>query len=126
MNIPPTSNRKKATNPVQFRKILQYSMVVMLFGFAGLVFVHAKNQQFARAEQIRQTERKIRAVRAANDVLLAKVTELSSRRALLAKIADGSMAMKKIQDNMIARLTPPVEAGQDGVLRTAFNERARP
>jgi len=37
-----------------------------------------KNQQFALAEQIRQIEKKVANVRAQNETLLARVTELSS------------------------------------------------
>jgi len=33
--------------------------------------------------------------------------------------------MKPIQDNVIARLTPPAAATRDGILRTALVERMR-
>jgi hypothetical protein len=55
------------------------------------------------------------------------VTELSSRRELQKKIDDKIIVMKPIQDNVIARLTPPASAVADGILRTAFAEkRGRP
>jgi hypothetical protein len=41
------------------------------------------------------------------------------------RIAEGFISMKLIQDNAIARLTPPAQATADGVLRTAFNEGVR-
>jgi len=94
-------------------------------GAGGLFFVYMKNQQFALADQIRQVEKKVASVRALNETLLARVTELSSRRVLQQRIAEGFIAMKPIQDNVIARLTPPSAAGRDGILRTALVERIR-
>ena len=120
------NNRRKQVNPVHFSSLV-YSLLIALFlGAGGLFFVYMKNQQFALAEEIRQVEKRIAGVRAQNESLLARVTELSSRRALQQKIAEGFLVMKPIQDNMIARLTPPAAASADGIVRTAFVERGRP
>jgi cell division protein FtsL len=121
-----STNRRKQVNPVHFKTFVRCLLVVLLLASAGLFFVYIKNQQFALAEEIRQVERRIAGVRAQNEALLARVTELSSRRALQQKIAEGFIVMKPIQDNVIARLTPPAAAPADGILRTAFVERARP
>lgn len=123
MNTSP--NRRKQVNPVHFSSLVRWLVVALLCGTAGLFYVYIKNQQFALGEEIRQVERKIREVRAANEVLLARVTELSSRRVLQQRVADGFISVKPIQDIAIARLSPPVEATRDGVLRTAFNEGLR-
>ncbi len=119
------TNRRRQVNPVQFSLLCRCLIVALCIGAGGLFFVYIKNQQFALAEQIRQVERRIKEVRASNEVLLARVTELSSRRALQQRIAEGFISVKPISDIAIARLTPPAEAGRDGVLRTAFNERSR-
>jgi len=119
------TNRRKQVNPVHLSSLLRWLLVALFMGASGLFFVYMKNQQFALAEEIRQVERRISNVRSQNETLLARVTELSSRRALQQRIAEGFISMKPIQDNVIARLTPPAQAAQDGVLRTAFNERSR-
>ncbi|MFZ4777980.1 MAG: hypothetical protein ACOYM3_21635 [Terrimicrobiaceae bacterium] len=119
------TNRRKQVNPVHLSSLLRWLLVALFLGASGLFFVYMKNQQFALAEQIRQVERRIANVRSQNETLLARVTELSSRRALQQRIAEGFITMKPIQDNVIARLTPPVQATRDGILRTAFNERSR-
>jgi cell division protein FtsB len=106
-------------------KIICFSTVVAVLLAVGLGFVYIKNQQFAIGEQIRQTERKIQQVRAENDVLLAKVTELTSRPALQARVKSGYIAVVNITGDKIARLTPPMQATEDGTLRTAFNEVGR-
>jgi hypothetical protein len=111
------------SNPINLPKIVRYISCTLLAALVGLAFVYIKNQQFVLGEQIRQTERNIRDVRCENDVLLARVSELSSRRALQQRIADGFINVVRISGDKIARLTPPVPATEVGVLRTAFNER---
>ena len=113
------------SNPIQIGKILCVSAIVTTLLAVGLGFVYIKNQQFAIGEQIRQTERKIQQVRAENDVLLAKVTELTSRPALQARVKSGYIAVVNNTGDKIARLTPPVQSTEVGTLRTAFNEVGR-
>ena len=113
------------SNPIQIGKILCVSAIVAALLGVGLGFVNIKNQQFAIGEQIRQTERRIQQVRAENDVLLAKVTELTSRPALQARVKSGYIAVVNITGDNIARLTPPVQDTEVGTLRTAFNEVGR-
>jgi hypothetical protein len=120
-----TTNRRKQVNPVHLSSLIRWLLVAAFIGASGLGFVFIKNQQFALADQIRQTERRIANVRSQNETLLARVTELSSRRVLQQRIADGFISVKPIQDNVIARLTPPAQSAADGVLRTAFNEGIR-
>ena len=119
------TNRRKQVNPVQLSSLIRWLLVAAFIGASGLFFVYIKNQQFALAEETRQVERRIANVRSQNETLLARVTELSSRRVLQQRIAEGFISMKPIQDNVIARLTPPAQAQADGVLRTAFNEGIR-
>jgi hypothetical protein len=118
-------NRRKQVNPVHFSSLVRCLLVASFLGAGGLFFVHIKNQQFALAEEIRQVEKRIAGARAINETLLARVTELSSRRMLQQKLSEGFIAMNPIQDNAIARLTLPTTATADGVLRTAFVERGR-
>jgi len=121
------SNRRKQVNPIHLTSLVCCLLVALFLGAGGLFFVYMKNQQFALAEEIRQIEKRIAAVRAQNESLLARVTELSSRRELQKKIDEKIIVMKPIQDNVIARLTPPAAAVADGILRTAFSEkRGRP
>lgn len=124
MNI--SSNRRKQVNPVHMSTVVQYLVAAVVVAVAGLFYVHIKNQQFALGDEIRKVERRVREVRAANEVLLARVTELSSRQALQKRIAEGFIKVQPIEGNVIARLVPPAVAAQDGVLRTAYNGGGRP
>ncbi len=112
------------SNPIQIAKVLKYIAFVVALGALGLSYVYLKNIQFALGDEIRLTEKKIKQVRAENEVLLAKTTELSSRRALQQRMSNGSLQVVQISGDKIARLTPALPATEDGVLRTASNERA--
>lgn len=119
------ANRRKQVNPVHLSSLIRCLLVALFIAASGMFFLYIKNQQFALSEEIRQLERRIANVRSQNESLLARVTELSSRRMLQQRITDGFISMKPIQDNVIARLMPPAQATADGVLRTAFNEGIR-
>ena len=124
MNV--ATNRRKQVNPVHMSTVFRYLVAALVLAVAGLFYVHIKNQQFALGDEIRKVERHIREVRAGNEVLLARVTALSSRQVLQKRIADGFIKMQPIEGNVIARLAPPTAAGQDGLLRTAYNVGSRP
>jgi hypothetical protein len=117
--LQPTTHK---SNPVNAASLLKSLSIAFLVGVIGLAYVFLKNQQFVLAEEIRQTERKIRHVQSRNDVLLARVTELSSRPTLQRRVAEGFIAVVPIPVDKIARLTPPAIAPESGILRTAFNE----
>lgn len=119
------ANRRKQVNPVHLSSLIRCLLIALFIAASGMFFLYIKNQQFALSEEIRKVERRIAAVRAQNESLLARVTELSSRRMLQQRITEGFISVKPIQDNVIARLMPPAQATQDGVLRTAFNEGIR-
>ncbi len=112
-----------SSNPIQIAKALKYIAFAVVTGSLGLSYVYLKNQQFALADEIRLTEKRIKQVRAENEVLLAKTTELSSRRALQQRMTSGSLQVVHISGDKIARLTPASPAMQDGILRTVSNER---
>ncbi len=109
------------SNPVQIGKIVRMSLFLAPLLAAGLSFVYIKNQQFALGEQIRQTERAIRETRSDNEVLLARVTTMTSRQALRERIASGFIAVVPVTGDMIARLTPPAMDSDNTALRTALN-----
>ena len=113
------------SNPIQIGKALCYIATAVIMGAVGLLYVNLKNQQFGLGEKIRVTERRIREVRAENEVLIAKITELSSRRTLQQRASNGFIAVVPITGEKIARLSAPLPATQDGVLRTALNDSPR-
>lgn len=111
----------QTSNPIQAANLVKFVALAFLLGAIGLAYVFVKNQQFVLAEQIRKTERQIRNVQSRNEVLIAKVTELSSRPMLQKRVSEKFIAVVAITGDKIARLTPPATAVADGVMRTAFN-----
>ena len=112
------------SNPIQIAKLVKFVSLAFLIGAIGLAYVYIKNQQFVLAEQIRKTERQIRDVQSRNEVLIAKVTELSSRPMLQKRVSEKFIAVVAITGDKIARLTPPATAVAGGVMRTAFNSES--
>lgn len=117
--------KNQHSNPIQIGKALCYIATAVILGAVGLLYVNLKNQQFGLGEKIRVTERQIREVRAENEVLIAKITELSSRRTLQQRASNGFIGVIPITGEKIARLSAPIPATQDGVLRTALNDSVR-
>ena len=114
----------QTSNPIQIAKLVKFVSLAFLVGAIGLAYVYIKNQQFVLAEQIRKTERQIRDVQSRTEVLVAKVTELSSRPMLQKRVSEKFIAVVAITGDKIARLTPPATAVAGGVMRTAFNSES--
>jgi len=114
------------SNPIHIAPLVRWLLVAVAFIGYGLVFVYVKNQQHQLGQATRVVERQIAEERATNEVLLARITTLSSRAALQRKLQQGEIALKPIAQNSIAMLTPPAEAGDDGILRTAAMDPIRP
>jgi len=121
-----SSNRRKESNEIHIGPLLRWLMLALFISGCGLLFVYIKNEQHFLGERTREVERQIHEAQAHNTVLLARISALSSRAELQRKLAQGVIALQPIQDHCIARLTPPTTAAQDGILRTASNERFRP
>lgn len=120
------ANHRTQVNPIHIPSLVRWLLLAAALGACGLLFVYVKNQQHSLGEQTRQIERQIREVKALNEVLLARISTLSSRAELQRKLEQKVIALMPIQDHSIARLIPPATAGADGVLRTAANERLGP
>jgi hypothetical protein len=119
----PLPDRRRNSNPLHIAPLFRWLIIAAAIGASGLMFVYVKNQQHQLGMRTRDIERQIMEERSLNEVLLARISALSSRAELTRKLQQGAIALRPIQDNAIARLTPPAQAGRDGILRTAANER---
>ncbi len=121
-----SQNSRRHVNPIHIAPLFKWLLLALMVGAAGLMFVYVKNQQHMLGSQTREVEGKIREMRAYNEVLLARISALSSRAELQRKLDRGMITLVAIQDTSIARLTPPGNAERDGAIRTAANEGFRP
>jgi hypothetical protein len=121
-----SSPSRKHVNPIHIAPLFKWLTLALFVGAAGLMFVYVKNQQHLLGSRTREVEKKIVQVKATNEVLLARISALSSRAELQRKLDRGMIALQPIQDTSIARLTPPGNAERDGMVRTAANEGYRP
>lgn len=120
-----TANRRRQINPIQVAPLFRWLLLSLVVGACGLLYVCVKNQQHFIGQQTRGVERQIREVRAQNEILLARISALSSRAELQRKLARGFISLVPIQDQCIARPGQPASATGDGILRTVANQRPK-
>lgn len=120
-----SQNSRRHVNPIHIAPLFKWLTLALFLAVAGLMFVYVKNQQHFLGSQTREVEGKIREMRAYNEVLLARISALSSRAELQRKLDRGLISLTAIRDTSIARLTPPGSAERDGAIRTAANEGFR-
>lgn len=92
----------------------------------GLVFVHVKNDQHRLGQQVREVERQLADERALNEVLRARITQLSSRAELQRRLREGFIALQPISQGSLAVLTPPAEGMISGLARVQSLEGGLP
>lgn len=120
-----TYNSRRHVNEIHIAPLFKWLTLALLVGVCGLAFVYVKNQQHMLGSRTREVEAKIREVRAYNEVLLARISALSSRAELQRKLDRKMIALEPISDTAIARLTPPAVAERDGAVRTASSKGFR-
>ncbi|MFZ4588158.1 MAG: hypothetical protein ACOYNG_04130 [Terrimicrobiaceae bacterium] len=114
------------SNPIHIGRLFQSGLIVVAVAGIALAYVYVKMRQHSTGAAIRITEQQIREVRAENEVLLARISHLTSPANLRARVNEGFIKVVGIKPDSIGRLTPPEPATEDGVLRTAFVERPSP
>jgi hypothetical protein len=121
-----TPSRHRHPNPIHIAPLFRWILVLLALAGYGLLFVYVKNQQHQIGEATRVIERRIAEERVVNEVLLARITALSSRAELQRKLQQGAIDLQPIRDNCIARLSVPHTESGGAILRTASNERRVP
>jgi len=120
------ANRRKHANTVPVAGILRWTVVALFVLIAGLGYVYFKNQQHATGNEIKNLERQLADLTTQNDIVRAKISQLSSRSYLQKRLADGFIHMTPITDDRIVRLNtlPPsrnTAAATSGELRAVSN-----
>ncbi len=81
-----SSNRRKQVNPIHVAPLFKWLTLAVIVAACGLLFVYVKNQQHLLGERTRGVERQIREMKSYNEVLLARISALSSRAELQRKL----------------------------------------
>jgi hypothetical protein len=97
-------NRHRHANAVPVAGITKWIVVVLFLGIAGLSYVHFKNQQHATGSEIKTLERQFADLQSQNDIVRAKISQLSSRNYLQRRLAEGFIHMTPIKDDRIVRI----------------------
>lgn len=116
-------NRRRHTNAVPVAGIVKWMIVFGFLGVAGLSYVHFRNQMHASGNEIKALERQLTELTTQNDVVRAKISQLSSRSYLQRRLSEGFIRMTPITDDRIVRINAPrplhVPAGE---LRAVSNQ----
>ena len=76
------SNRRKHANPIAIAPLVCWLLFALVVSGCGLMFVYLKNQQHFLGARTREVEAQIRDAKSQNEVLLARISQLSSRTEL--------------------------------------------
>ncbi len=113
-------NYHRHNNTVPVAALTRWVIVAFFLGAAGLSYVYFKNQLHASGDEIRNLERQLAEFETQNDVVRAKISQLSSRGYLQKRLAEGFIHMTPITDDRIVRInTTPARANE---LRRVSNE----
>jgi len=96
------------------------SMIFALF-LAGvaLFYVNIKNQQHSLGEETRLLEKKLKDLKAYNQVLRSDISTLTSHLRITQEMGQGKIALTAISDQFVARITPPTIGIPNSEYRTA-------
>ena len=100
-------NRRRHANAVPVAGIAKWMIVVGFLGAAGLSYVNFKNQMHASGNEIKALEHQLSELATQNDVVRAKISQLSSRSYLQRRLTDGFIRMTPITDDRIVRISAP-------------------
>ena len=115
-------NRRRATNAIEVNFVARMLVLGFLAGMAALFFVYLKNQQHAVGNKARLVEQQLHEYEARNIALEARITAMTTRGYLQRRLDEGYIHLEAVRETAVARITPPVSAETDGILRTASSE----
>lgn len=121
------ANRRRHANTVPVAGIVRWVVFGGFVAVTALSYVRVKNQQHATGSQIKNLESQLADLSLQNEVVRAKISQLSSRSYLQKRLADGFIRMTPITDDRIVRLNtaPPVRrtASADSAELRAISNR---
>jgi len=116
----------RVTNPFAVAPLVRWVAAALCLCAYGLVFVHVKNEQHRLGEGLRQVERQLADERSLNEVLLARITTLSSRAELQRRLQEGFIALRPIPQSSLAVLAPASEGMVAGLVQAGAPEARVP
>lgn len=116
------SNRRRHANAVPIASIAIWIVVAAFACAAGIGYVYCKNQLHATGQEIKGLERELSELITQNEVVRSKISILSSRSALQARLKDGFIKLVPIDH--IVQLNGATARPMDGdEIRAVSNER---
>ncbi len=102
-----TGNQRKTTAALRWRLLTRGATLAAIVGGAALGYVWQKNKIHQLGYEIRQREQDVKALRAKQDLLQAKLAEIKSPRALLDKCQAWKIGLVVPKQSQIVRVNEP-------------------
>ena len=118
------SNRRRNANLLPVAKIVLSFMLFLILGGGGLYYVNAKNELHRYGQLKKELERELLAVATKDEVVLTRISKLSSYEALRKRQGqekDVFARLVPVADSLVVRLQEPASASGDSQVRTVSN-----
>lgn len=99
--------------------IFQFILFALFLAGVALFYVNLKNQQHILGEETRILEKKLKDLKAYNQVLRSDISTLTSHLRITQEMGQGKIALTAISDQFVARITPPTIGIPNSEYRTA-------
>lgn len=119
-----SSNRRRNANLLPVAKILLTGTLLFTLGGGALYYVNAKNEVHRFGQRKKELERELLAVATKDEVVLARISKLSSYEALRKRQAqekDVFARLVPVADTMVVRLQEPASSNGESQVRTVSN-----
>lgn len=100
------SNFKRHSNRLQCASMLRWVIVAAFLGVAGLSYVFLKNQIHLCGTQRKALESELTLIKAENNVMEARIAQLTSRAELQRKLNSGFIKLVPIAAQAVVRVRP--------------------
>ena len=117
-------NRRK-NNTLLLGSMAPWIVGVIFLGVMGVCYVGFKTQMHLTGQKIKLLERELAKLETRNEVLRARISQLSSRKQLQRHLDEGFISMVPITNDKIVRLGAPRHEGI-AELRAVSNRRFTP
>ena len=118
-------NKFRNENRVKAGPFVWWLLVACLAALAALYYVQLKNGIHASGVRVKALERELADLGTQDEVVRAKIAQLSSRSVLQKHLEDGFIALKPIPDDRLVRMDGGVRAGNGEVRAVSNREQAR-
>lgn len=109
-------------NVIEVASMTRWVVVIVFLMAVGLSYVFLKNQLHTTGRRITALTQEVNTLTSENEALRSRISSLSSRRVLQARLNEGFIKMIAIADERIVRINASQARSAAGEIRAVSNE----